>query len=108
MLSIRAEAITSCTVIRVASVEQPGSGTVTVAGVVVVQDAIRSFLGKDGQFKTVFYISITDHGRCADKQGRYPGIADTVLPAHSCKGLLVCSIVVDLKHPDIQFRIFHH
>jgi len=107
MLSIRAEAITSCTVIRVASVEQPGSGTVTVTGVVVVQDAIRSFLGKDGQFKTVFYISITDHGRCADKHGRYPGSADTVLPAHSCKGLLVCSIVVNLKHPDIQFRVLH-
>ena len=54
MLSIRAEAITSGTVIRVVSVEQPGSGTVTVAGVVVVQDAIRSFLGKDYQFKTFF------------------------------------------------------
>ena len=98
---------TSDTVIRVASVEQPGSGTVTVAGVVVVQDAIRSFLGKDYQFKTVFYISITDHGRCADKHGRYPGIADPELPAHSCKGLLVCSIVVDLKLTDTRFRVLH-
>ena len=53
----------------------------------------------------VFDIDIPDEDLLSDKNYRDPGIPNPVLLPHRSEGCLVCRVVVDLQHPDVEVGI---